>query len=138
MSSDPNKEWFVYVVQSLQKRPGNKPGFYYVGCTTDVKRRLLEHNGLYASGKTGNPKGSRYTSKLRPWDLRCIHGPYLGQSNALKAERALKHGKRGVARTKWSTSDSIWCRGLGADDPLVTIYNAELHLLSPTSFPPKD
>ena len=53
-----------------------------------------------------------------------IFGPYLGQSEALKAERALKHGKRGVARTQWTTADSPWCRGLGTEDPRVAEINA--------------
>jgi len=122
-------DWFVYVIQSLEKRPGNKPGFFYVGCTTDPYRRLLEHNGLYPSGKTGNTKGSRYTSRHRPWELRSIHGPYLNRSEALKAEYTLKHSKRGVSRTHWCTEDSDWCRGLGTTDPRVEEFNEALKQL---------
>lgn len=125
-----DSEWWVYVVQSLEKRFGKRgnplPGWHYVGCSTDVYRRLREHNGLYADGSMGNPKGSKYTSKHRPWELRAIHGPYFGQSEALKAERALKHGKRGTDRCRWSTRDSAWCRGLGAEDPLVVEHNKTL------------
>jgi len=125
--------WFVYVIQSQEARFGRKgkrlPGFFYVGCTTNVYRRLREHNGLYASGKPGNPKGSRYTSKHRPWVLRAIHGTYSGRSDAQKAEYALKKGKRGTGRLKWSSTDSDWCRGLGVDDPNISIYNADLKSL---------
>ena len=130
-------EWWVYVVQSLEKRFGKRgnalPGFHYVGCTTNVYRRLREHNGLYANGSEGNPKGSKYTSRHRPWELRAIHGPYLGQSEALKAERALKHGKRGADRCRWSTYDSAWCRGLGPADPQVAGINEALRRLRQTA-----
>lgn len=112
--------WFVYVLQSLAVRRGKRgqvlPGFHYVGCSTDVARRVDEHNGL-------RPGGGRYTEKHRPHELRAVFGPYYGQSEALKAERALKHGKRGVARVHWTPVDSKWCRGLGPDDPLVEEVN---------------
>jgi len=35
----------------------------------------------------------------------------------MKAERALKRGKRGINRTKWTPADSKWCRGAGAQHP---------------------
>jgi len=105
--------WFVYVLQSQEKRPGGKPGFFYVGCTTDPVRRLKEHNGL-ASG------GGKYTSRHRPWLPAALYGTYDNRSDAMKAEWALKHGKRGISRTKWSSLDSPWCRGLGPLDPWVT------------------
>lgn len=109
-------EWWVYVIQSEEKRFGKRgrplPGFHYVGCTTDVRRRLRQHNGEIVGG-------GRYTSKHRPWVLRAVYGPYEGQSEALKAERALKRGKRGTERCRWTTADSRWCRGLGTADPRV-------------------
>ena len=111
-------EWWVYVIQSQQVRFGKRgkplPGFYYVGCTTDVRRRLRQHNGEIVGG-------GKYTSKHRPWQLRAVYGPYANQSEALKAERALKKGKRGTARCHWSPSDSKWCRGApGTLHPWVT------------------
>ena len=48
-----------------------------------------------------------------------MYGPYKDQSDALRAERALKHGKRGVSRTQWSPSESAWCRGHGPLDDWV-------------------
>lgn len=117
------KPFFVYVIQSLMPRPKGKPGFYYVGCTTDVQRRLLEHNGLHPTGNPGCTKGSRYTSRHRPWELRAVFGVYENRSAAQAAERALKHGKRGVTRTQWTSEDSPWCRGLGVRDPLIAICN---------------
>jgi putative endonuclease len=100
--------WWVYVIQSLEPRFGRQgkslPGFYYVGCTTFVPRRIRQHNGEIKGG-------GRYTSKHRPWEIRAVFGPYANQSEAQKAERALKRGKRGQGRTQWSTTDSPWCRG---------------------------
>ena len=113
-------EWWVYVCQSQQVRVGKRgnplPGFHYVGCTTDPKRRLRQHNGEIVGG-------GKYTSKHRPWRMKAIFGPYANQSEALKAERALKKGKRGTARCHWTPEDSKWCRGLGVDDPRVAEIN---------------
>lgn len=109
-------DWWVYVIQSLAPRFGRRgrlPGFHYVGCTTDPRRRIRQHNGEIVGG-------GRYTSKHRPWELRAVFGPYVNQSEALKAERALKRGKRGPARCSWSPVDSAWCRGLGVEHPWVT------------------
>ena len=119
---DPNKPpdmrtWWVYVIQSLEVRFGRRgnqlPGFHYVGCTTDPSRRIRMHNGEIVGG-------GRYTSQHRPWVPRALYGPYTGQSEALKAERALKHGKIGTARTRWTVDDSPWCRGEGPLHPWVS------------------
>ena len=111
-SQKDDRLWFVYVIQAVNPRPGGRPGFYYVGCTTDPARRLKQHNGLLKGG-------GRWASKHRPWVPRALWGPYRGQSNALKAEHALKHGKRGHGRVKWSSADSEWCRGEGPNHPWV-------------------
>jgi len=110
-------EWWVYVIQSQAPRFNKKgqrlPGFYYVGSTTDHRRRLREHNGELKGG-------GKYTSQHRPWVPAALYGPYGSRSEAFKAEMALKHGKRAVGRTQWSVQDSPYCRGLGAKDPWVT------------------
>lgn len=128
--------WVIYVLQSLQPRFNRRgqrlPGFFYVGSTTDVQRRLREHNGLYADGSPGNPKGGRYTAKWRDWEIRAIHGIYENRSAAFKAEMALKHGKRGIERCHWSPADSLWCRGLGTADPQVEELNEYLRKLRKT------
>ena len=121
--------WWVYVIQSLQGREGGKPGFYYVGATTDPRRRLRQHNGEISGG-------AKYTSKYRPWTPRALYGPYKNRSCAQKAEYALKKGKRAKGRTKWTTKDSPWCRGEGASHPWVTegIWNPpdpESHVYPP-------
>lgn len=110
------RPFFVYVIQSQVIRYGRGgrplPGFFYVGCTTDPIRRLRQHNGEIVGG-------GKYTSKHRPWKPMALFGPYKDQSSALKAERALKHGKRGTARIQWTPEDSKWCWGLGIEDDWV-------------------
>lgn len=102
--------WYVYVIQSIKKKAT------YVGCTTDVIRRVKEHSGL----KSG---GAKSTKGKGPWILRAVFGPYSGRSEAMKAEYVLKHSKRSTARFYWTTDDSEWCRGLGAEDPLVIAFS---------------
>ncbi len=119
----PSKFYWVYVIQSLKPRTDKngrpRPGFFYVGMTTDPARRLREHNGLYANGKPGNPNGGKYTSKHRPWEARALYGPYNSRSEALRAEYRLKRQKRGAGRLKWSSKDSPLCRGEGPDHPWI-------------------
>lgn len=111
------RTWWVYVIQSLEVRFGKTgkqlPGFHYVGSTTDPARRIRMHNGEIVGG-------GKYTSQHRPWIPRALYGPYTGQSEAFKAEMALKHGKIGTARTQWTVADSPLCRGMGPNHPWVT------------------
>ena len=116
--------YYVYVIQSEQKRVSKKtgrvlPGFFYVGMTTCPARRLREHNGRYANGKMGKKGGGKWTSKHRPWVARACFGPYHSRSEALKAEYRLKRSKRGKARCHWTPEDSPLCRGEGVDRPWV-------------------
>lgn len=68
-------KWRVYILKSAR-------GYFYVGVTTDVKRRLLEHNGE----KKG---GAKYTKANRPyvlvWSRACV-----SRSDAQAREYALK------------------------------------------------
>lgn len=113
-------EWWVYVLRSERPRFNTKGeplvGFHYVGSTTDFRRRIRQHNGEIKGG-------GKYTSQHRPWVPAALYGPYGSRSEAFKAEMALKRGKRSVGRTKWSSKDSEWCRGLGAQDPWVLEYD---------------
>jgi len=118
------KPFYVYVIQSEQKRVSKKtgrvlPGYYYVGMTTCPARRLREHNGRYANGKMGKKGGGKWTSKHRPWVARACYGPYYSRSEALKAEYKLKRSKRGKARCHWTPEDSPLCRGEGVNHPWV-------------------
>lgn len=107
--------WWVYVIQSEQPRftKGRPaPGFFYVGSTTDPARRLRQHNGEIRGG-------GRYTAKHRPWLPRALYGPYADRSEAFRAEMALKRGKRGTGRMRWSSEDHELCRGDGPEHPWV-------------------
>lgn len=111
-----NSFFWVYVIQSLLTRRGRFgrifPGFCYVGCTNNPARRLRQHNGEVIGG-------GRYTSKHRPWIPLALYGPYQTKSEALRAEYALKHGRRGEGRARWTEGDSKWCRGPGPIHPWV-------------------
>ena len=63
----------VYILQS------KKDGTYYIGYTTDLNRRLSEHN----SGK------STYTSLKMPWNV-VYYERFSTRTEALKREKFLK------------------------------------------------
>lgn len=108
--------YWVYVIQGQpfrNRRGRNCPGRFYVGLTVAPARRLRQHDGALVGG-------ARSTRSGRPWSPRALYGPYTNRSEATKAERALKKGKRGSGRARWLVEDSPWCRGEGADHPWVT------------------
>jgi putative endonuclease len=72
--------WFVYVLECAD-------GTYYTGITTDVTRRVTEHN----SGRAG--KGARYTAARLPVSL--VHYEAApDRSTASQREYALKQLSR--------------------------------------------
>lgn len=70
--------WFVYVVECVD-------GTLYTGCTTDVSRRVKEHN----SGK----RGAKYTRSRRPVVLRAVQA-CDDRSSALRREAEIKRMSR--------------------------------------------
>ncbi len=69
--------WFVYIVRC-------RGGSLYTGITTDLARRLGEHN---------RGRGGKYTASRRPVAL--VHcEPEPDRSSALKREAALKRLSR--------------------------------------------
>ena len=69
-----DKKYFVYIVECAD-------GSYYTGYTTDVQRRLNEHN--YSS------RSAKYTRSRRP--VKLIYSEeYDTLSKALKREHAIK------------------------------------------------
>ena len=67
-------QWHLYVLRCAD-------GSFYAGITTDLERRLNEHNS--------SPKGARYTRARRPVAL-VKAWPMLDRSAATKAELAFK------------------------------------------------
>ena len=83
----PMKIWYLYVV-----RCGD--GTLYTGITTDLKRRLNEHNT--------NNKGAKYTKTRRPISL-VYYELYQSRSNAQKAEHKFKKLTRKQKEKKIAT-----------------------------------
>ena len=69
-------EFIVYVLQS------EKDGTYYTGYTTDINKRISQHN----SGE------SKSTKNKRPYKL-VYNEVYYTRSEAMKREKYLKTGK---------------------------------------------
>ena len=68
------KNWYLYTLLCAD-------GTYYTGVTTDIQRRLNEHNT--------SPKGAKYTKTRRPAKL--IYSKYfIDRSSAQKAEYKFK------------------------------------------------
>lgn len=65
--------FYVYILQSHNKD-------LYIGYTTDLKRRIEEHNS----------NRSTFTSKKGPWDL-VYYEAYRNQEDAQARERSLKN-----------------------------------------------
>ena len=67
-------DWFVYILQCAD-------GSFYTGITTDLARRIQEHNA--------GPNGARYTRSRRPVSL-VYSEPHEGRSAAASREYAIK------------------------------------------------
>lgn len=72
------KVWWVYVVRCSDDS-------LYTGVTTDVSRRVKEHNS--------GPRGAKYTRSRRPVELKAFW-PAGTRSEALKSEYAFKKYSR--------------------------------------------
>jgi putative endonuclease len=79
--------WFVYVLL-------NRAGLAYTGSTTDVARRLDEHN----SGA-----GAKFTRGRGPWRLAHLE-EFATRSAAQKREAAIKKDRAFKARLKAKTA----------------------------------
>lgn len=82
--------FYLYVLKSL------KDNKLYFGSTTDLKRRLLEHNrGLVPSTKP------RFPFELRYYEA------YFTENNTRAREASLKKDGRALAQLKKRISESI-------------------------------
>jgi putative endonuclease len=84
-----SKPWFVYIVRC-------KDGTLYTGVTTDLERRVKEHNT--------SKKGAKYTRQRRPVQL-VYHEEYPDRSEASKREywikkKMSKEEKEALIKTK--------------------------------------
>lgn len=80
--------WTVYVLVSEASARS------YVGITTDLERRLSQHNGEL-------PGGARSTTYGRPWRVGAEYGPFEERGEALRVEYVVKK-RRGADRLDWS------------------------------------
>ena len=71
-------DWFLYILRCQDNS-------LYAGITTDVIRRIKEHNE--------SPKGAKYTKARRPVAL-LVTWPYPNRSMATKAEMHFKKFSR--------------------------------------------
>lgn len=82
---EPEPRWWLYLLRSDSGRS-------YVGITTEIDRRLAQHNGEL-------PGGAKSTRAGRPWSLARRWGPY-SRSVASAHEYRLKRC-RGARRWTW-------------------------------------
>lgn len=75
MTKSPDQPWFVYLLRCAD-------GSLYTGITTNLNRRLEEHNSQ-------SPKGARYTRARQPVSL-AYHEPARNRSEASKREYEIK------------------------------------------------
>ena len=78
--------WTLYVLVS------ESTSETYVGITTDLERRLGQHNGEL-------PGGARTTTRGRPWRLGRQFGPFESRGEAQRLERQVKK-RRGRDRLR--------------------------------------
>ena len=72
--------YYVYIIECCD-------GTFYTGITTDVKRRLRQHNGEIVGG-------AKYTSARRPVTLLAQSIPLENRSLASKLEYLIKKKKK--------------------------------------------
>jgi len=72
-----SKKYFTYILRCADKT-------LYTGITTDIERRMAEHNGL-----TKNKKGAKYTQARRPVKL-VYKKSFTNRSEAMKEEARIK------------------------------------------------
>ncbi len=85
-----NTLYFVYMVRCVD-------GTLYTGITTDVARRVDEHNGVDSSPKSARQhtadNGAKYTRARRP--VRLVYrAPFDNRSDAMREEWRIKKLKR--------------------------------------------
>lgn len=75
--------WYVYLLSNGTRT--------YIGSTTDIIRRLRQHNGEIRGG-------ARSTRGKGPWKIVCYISGFENRSSACRWERILKCRARGLDR----------------------------------------
>jgi putative endonuclease len=73
-------QWFVYVLVAGDRRRT------YVGITTDLARRVAQHNG-------DQPGGAKATRSGRSWSVGRSWGPFESRGEALRWEHRVKRAR---------------------------------------------
>ena len=71
--------FYIYILWS------EKSGLYYVGYTSDVSKRLIQHNELSENS---------FTSKHRPWVIKAVFACGESRDRAMEIEKFIKKQKR--------------------------------------------
>jgi len=104
--------WFVYVIQSRMKRYNKYGkelnGFFYVGSTTDVHRRIRQHNGEISGG-------AKYTTSNKLDGEWVYHGWIKSISGILEKNRALSLEKKIKIRSRQCKGSPIERRTMAID-----------------------
>ena len=74
----------VYILEST-----THPNKVYTGYTSDLEKRLRQHNGLYLGG-------AKSTRRYRPWKVHCYVDGFESSTEALKFEYKIKHKRKGT------------------------------------------
>ena len=96
MNPAPPKMYYVYILKS------QKSNWLYIGCTSNLKRRLEEHN----SAK------SYSTCKYLPINI-IYYEAYVSKSDAYERERHLKQYGSSLQKLKERLKETLKKEGLG-------------------------
>jgi putative endonuclease len=81
---------YLYLVKS------KKTGEYYLGCTSDLRKRILEHN----------TNKSFHTKNKGPWEVR-YYEAYYSKADAFQREKQLKKNKSGYRELRKRLLESL-------------------------------
>jgi putative endonuclease len=81
---------YVYIIKS------KKDGSIYIGCASDLKKRLKQHN----NGK------AYYTKNKIPWEVR-YYEAFYSEKDAFAREQKLKNNARGLQELKKRLKNTI-------------------------------
>ncbi|MCX6761791.1 MAG: GIY-YIG nuclease family protein [Candidatus Moranbacteria bacterium] len=81
---------YVYLIKS------KKLGELYLGCTNDLRERLLKHN-------SNKVKSTKFKG---PWEVR-YYEAFYSKADAFSREKKLKQNYRGLQELKKRTKESL-------------------------------